>query len=93
MHLTILYVEDSQFVSDAVKETLEGEGWQVESCVDGSVALLLIKSNRRYDVLLLDNELPNVSGWNWHVERASCHTAKERRLSCSLQVSVCGRRF
>ena len=58
----ILYVEDNKYVADAVKETLEGEGWRVETCADGSVALLLIKSARRYDLLILDNELPNVSG-------------------------------
>jgi CheY-like chemotaxis protein len=58
----ILYIEDSQYVADAVKETLEGEGWRVETCADGYVALLLIKSERRYDLILLDNELPNVSG-------------------------------
>ncbi|HEV7905921.1 MAG TPA: response regulator [Pyrinomonadaceae bacterium] len=62
MHLTILYVEDNKFVADAVKETLEGEGWRVERCADGYVALLLIKSDRRYDLILLDNELPNVNG-------------------------------
>jgi CheY-like chemotaxis protein len=62
MSLTILYVEDNQFVAEAVKETLEGEGWRVESCADGYVALLLIKSERHYDLLLLDNELPNVNG-------------------------------
>jgi DNA-binding response OmpR family regulator len=58
----ILFVEDSKFVSDAVRETLELEGWRVETCADGYVALLLIKSKRRYDLLLLDNELPNVNG-------------------------------
>ena len=62
MHLTILYVEDSQFVAAAVRETLESEGWRVETCADGYVAMLLIKSDRRYDLLLLDNELPNVNG-------------------------------
>jgi DNA-binding response OmpR family regulator len=58
----ILLVEDNKYVSDAVKETLEGEGWRVETCADGYVALLLIKSDRRYDLILLDNELPNVNG-------------------------------
>jgi DNA-binding response OmpR family regulator len=58
----ILFVEDSQYVSDAVRETLEDEGWRVETCADGYVALLLIKSERRYDLILLDNELPNVNG-------------------------------
>ncbi|HEY0099778.1 MAG TPA: response regulator [Pyrinomonadaceae bacterium] len=62
MNLTILYVEDSKFVADAVKETLEDAGWRVETCADGFVALFLIKSERRYDLILLDNELPNLSG-------------------------------
>jgi DNA-binding response OmpR family regulator len=62
MHLTILYVEDSKFVADAVRETLEGEGWRVETCADGYVTLLLLKGERRYDLLILDHELPNVSG-------------------------------
>ncbi|MDQ1611416.1 MAG: two-component system, chemotaxis family, chemotaxis protein CheY [Pyrinomonadaceae bacterium] len=58
----ILLVEDTQIVADAVRETLEAEGWQVETCADGSQALGLIHSGTRYDLLLLDNELPNVGG-------------------------------
>jgi DNA-binding response OmpR family regulator len=58
----ILFVEDSKFVSDAVRETLECEGWRVETCADGHVALLLINSERRYDLIILNNELPNVNG-------------------------------
>jgi DNA-binding response OmpR family regulator len=38
------------------------EGWRVETCADGYVALFLIRSDRRYDLILLDNELPNLSG-------------------------------
>jgi DNA-binding response OmpR family regulator len=62
MSLTILYAEDYEPVRQSVKETLEFEGWRVETCADGYVALLLIKSERRYNLLILDNELPNVSG-------------------------------
>lgn len=62
MPLTILYVEDAKFVADAVRETLEGEGWRVETCADGFVASLLIKSAAHYDLILLDKELPNLSG-------------------------------
>ncbi len=58
----ILLIEDHQFVADAIKETLEGEGWRVETCEDGYVASLLIKGEARYDLIILDNELPNVSG-------------------------------
>ena len=60
--LRILLVEDTKIVADAIKETLEEEGWRVETCADGFVASLLIKGEAHYDLLLLDNELPNVSG-------------------------------
>jgi DNA-binding response OmpR family regulator len=58
----ILLVEDTPMVAEAIKETLELEGWRVETCADGFVASLLIKGEAHYDLLLLDNELPNVSG-------------------------------
>jgi DNA-binding response OmpR family regulator len=58
----ILLVEDSKFVSDAVKDMLEEQGWRVETCADGSVAALLIHRETRYDLIILDNELPHVNG-------------------------------
>jgi DNA-binding response OmpR family regulator len=58
----ILLIEDFEPVRESVKETLEFEGWRVETCADGFVALVLIKSDRRYDLIILDNELPNLSG-------------------------------
>jgi CheY-like chemotaxis protein len=62
MRLTILYAEDYEVISDAVAETLEGEGWRVEVCSDGRAALSRIEEGAHYDLLLLDNELPHVSG-------------------------------
>ena len=61
-YLTILLVEDSEIVADAMRETLELEGWCVEVCADGLAALSLIESGAHYDLLLLDNELPRMSG-------------------------------
>ncbi len=58
----ILHVEDNRVVADAVKETLELEGWEVETCADGSAALKKILGHAHYDLLLLDYDLPNVSG-------------------------------
>jgi two-component system chemotaxis response regulator CheY len=58
----ILLVEDHKIVAQAVKETLEAEGWRVTLCGDGGVALLRLASETRYSLLLLDNNLPNVSG-------------------------------
>ncbi len=58
----ILHVEDNRVVADAVKETLELESWEVETCADGAAALKKILGPTRYDLLLLDYDLPGVSG-------------------------------
>lgn len=58
----ILHVEDNQTVADAIKETLEIQGWQVDMCADGNTALEKIGSDADYEVLLLDYDLPGVNG-------------------------------
>jgi two-component system chemotaxis response regulator CheY len=60
--VTILHVEDNQMIASAVKETLELEGWTVESIADGNAALELILGETHYDVLIFDNELPGMDG-------------------------------
>jgi CheY-like chemotaxis protein len=58
----ILHVEDNRLVADAVKETLEMEGWQVEICLDGSAAVGRIEGKDHFDLLLLDHDLPDMTG-------------------------------
>ncbi|HEY9403577.1 MAG TPA: response regulator [Pyrinomonadaceae bacterium] len=58
----ILYVEDDELLRVTVQDTLELEGWRLESCGDGLAALSLLESAQRYDLLLFDNDLPGVSG-------------------------------
>ncbi len=58
----ILFVEDNNFVRNAVRDTLESEGWRVDACEDGTAALIKIQSNEHYDLILTDNNLPGVSG-------------------------------
>ena len=60
--VTILHAEDDRFVAETVKDTLEMEGWRVITCADGAAALRRIEGHAPYDVLLLDNELPQVNG-------------------------------
>jgi two-component system chemotaxis response regulator CheY len=60
--VTILHVEDSVVIANTVKETLEAEGWTVETCADGIAALKRIASNARYDLLIFDNQLPGLGG-------------------------------
>jgi CheY-like chemotaxis protein len=62
MPLTILYAEDHKVVAHIVTETLEDEGWSVVLCYDGAVAVKRLASEASYDLLLFDNDLPNVSG-------------------------------
>jgi CheY-like chemotaxis protein len=59
---TILCVEDNLLIAEALKDSLEMEGWTVELCHDGTTALARINANEHYDLLLLDNDLPGMSG-------------------------------
>jgi CheY-like chemotaxis protein len=58
----ILHVEDNPTVATVVKETLEAERWQVETCADGTAALEKVAGEARYDLLLLDYDLPGANG-------------------------------
>ena len=60
--VTILHVEDNKVVADALRDALESEGWKVESCADGAEARRKLAGGAPYDLLLLDNDLPGVSG-------------------------------
>ena len=60
--VSILHVEDDAHVADAVRTTLEDEGWSVETCADGAAALERLESGARYDVLVIDNQLPGLDG-------------------------------
>jgi DNA-binding response OmpR family regulator len=60
--IKILYAEDFLPVKLIVKETLELEGWHVEDCDNGLTALEKIGSLEDYDLILLDDDLPGVTG-------------------------------
>jgi len=60
--VTVLHVEDHDIVAVMAKEMLEIEGWEVETCADGNIALGKICGLTPYDLLLLDYDLPGVNG-------------------------------
>ena len=60
--VNILYAEDFPPVKLIVKETLELEGWRVEDCDDGLAALDKIRSGEHYDLILLEDDLPGITG-------------------------------
>src|SRR2546423_3116301 len=56
--VTILHVEDDRYVAEMMRDTLEAEGWKVETCADGAVALKRLAGEAHYDILLFDQDLP-----------------------------------
>lgn len=60
--ISILHVEDNAMVAKMVQDSLEFEGWQVETCADGNTAMEKIAGAAHYDLLLLDYELPGMNG-------------------------------
>lgn len=57
----ILVVEDDSEIAGVVKDWLEAENYSVDLVIDGEEALYFLKSCQ-YDVVVLDWELPKVSG-------------------------------
>jgi CheY-like chemotaxis protein len=59
---SILYAEHAPLVADAVRETLEAEGWRVEVCARGDEALGRLQGGARFDLIILDFLLPGLDG-------------------------------
>lgn len=60
--VNLLYVEDNLAVAEAVRETLEVEGWSVETRASGAAGLKEIRSTNPYHLLIVDYDLPVLSG-------------------------------
>jgi CheY-like chemotaxis protein/tetratricopeptide (TPR) repeat protein len=60
--VSILHVEDNALIAKVVDEMCATEEWRVELCTDGDSALRKLTGNDHYDLLVVDNELPGLSG-------------------------------
>jgi DNA-binding response OmpR family regulator len=58
---TVLCIEDEHFISELYSRALTKAGYQVETIADGEKALAVAQTNK-YDIILLDLMLPNLSG-------------------------------
>jgi len=75
--ITILHVQNHEDLSELVNNLLTAENYQVELCTDGDRALRKLTSDDFYDVLVIDNEVPGLSGLEL-VQRARKITNRRR---------------
>jgi len=62
MPKTIFVVDDSKVIIMSLKQTLEIEGFKVETAYDGLEALKRIKDGLRPDLIITDINMPNMNG-------------------------------
>ena len=58
----VLLAEDEPLLREILVEGLIDEGFEVEAGVDGMEALILYRAKGPFDVLLLDEEMPGLTG-------------------------------
>jgi len=70
--MRVLLIEDEEAISEAIKEGLIEERYEVDVARDGNGGLQLAEDHN-YSVILLDVMLPGASGWD------VCKTIRQRR--------------
>lgn len=66
---TILVVDDDAAIRDSLRELLTGEGYGVETAVDGQDALERLGSMEPPGLILLDLKMPRMDGWQFLARR------------------------
>ena len=62
MRAKILVIEDEISIVELLKYNLSKAGYDVDHCLDGETALDKIFSTTKYDLILIDWMLPELSG-------------------------------
>jgi DNA-binding NtrC family response regulator len=60
--ISVLYVDDDRILANAVRDSLQKEGFSVDVNRDGSTALATLQREKKYDVLIFDNEMDGING-------------------------------
>jgi signal transduction histidine kinase len=64
-----MLVEDDRDMGEAMEATLQGAGYQVDRCHDGSQALEHLSAGPIPDVIILDLRMPRLDGWQFRVQQ------------------------
>jgi len=86
--ICILHVENNKHIANLVGEMFPADEWLVELCTDGDSALRKLTGNDHYDLLLVDSDLPGLSGLDL-VQRARKITHRRRTPIVMLSGSNC----
>jgi CheY-like chemotaxis protein/tetratricopeptide (TPR) repeat protein len=62
LQISILHVEDNKAVSGLIQDVLGAKGLHIDSCLNGITALEILRSKTPYDLIIVDNDLPGLSG-------------------------------
>jgi CheY-like chemotaxis protein/tetratricopeptide (TPR) repeat protein len=60
--ISLLHIEADKAVARSVADRLAPEGIEVDSCTSGTTALKILTSDARYNVIVIDSDLPGLSG-------------------------------
>jgi CheY-like chemotaxis protein len=60
--ISILHVEDNKVITRLLQDSLMPEGMRVDSCINGTTALEILRGKAPYEVIIVDNDLPGLSG-------------------------------
>ncbi len=60
--ISILHVEDNEAIRKLIQDTVATERTDIDSCISGATALEILKSDTPYDLIIVDNDLPGLSG-------------------------------
>jgi len=88
--ISILHVEDNAQVANLVADMFAGKKWRVELCHDGDNALRKLTGEEHYDLLVVDNDLPELNGLEL-IRRARRITRRRRTPIIMLSASDCER--
>jgi CheY-like chemotaxis protein len=61
--MKILYAEDNEMVRTSFERLLKLRGYAIESVENGVDLLAKLQSNEKYDVVITDNNMPLMSGF------------------------------
>jgi CheY-like chemotaxis protein len=86
--ISILHVEDNQHIAKLVNDMVATEEWRVEICADGYGALDRLSGKDHYDLLLIDNDIPGLSGLEL-IKRARTISHRRRTPIVMLSGSDC----